>query len=215
MTRKWFLGLGLATTTALGGALAVPALAQGPGGDRGHEGRGMSGPGAMGGHGAMMEMMQRMHGRDMGMMDGGMMDGMGPMRGMMRAFDADGDGSLTPDEFRTGLEGRLSEFDADGDGSLSIDEFEALHSAMVREQMVDRFQHLDNDGDGAVTSEEITAPADQMERMQQMRQRMMDTAPGQRSGQGAGMMQDMNPGGGMTDDGPTDPGTMQGGPSGQ
>ena len=42
--------------------------------------------------------------------------------------------------------------------------------------MVDRFQYLDNDGDGEVTSEEITAPADQMERMQQVRQRMMDAA---------------------------------------
>lgn len=200
MRRNWLLALGLATTTALGGAIAIPALAHDPGDAHGHETRG-SGGGMMGGdHDGMMEMMQRMHGQGTGgmmggMRDGGMMGGMGPTGGgmmddMTQAFDADDDGTVTPDELRTGLEGRLSEYDADGDGSLSIEEFEALHSAMIREHMVDRFQHLDNDGDGEVTAEEITAPADRMQRMQQRREQMMQSAPGRTPERGPAMMQD-------------------------
>ena len=106
--------------------------------------------------------------------------------GMMQMFDTDGDGTTTPEEMRTQLEAKLSEFDSDGDGSLSITEFEALHSAMIREMMVDRFQHLDADGDGAVTPEEMAAPADRMERMQMIRSNMADDAP-VRPGNGQGM----------------------------
>ncbi len=160
MKRDWILALGLATTTALGGAIAIPALAHGPGDE---------------------------HGREMGGDHGGMME-------MMQAFDADADGTVTSDELRTGLEGRLSEYDADGDGTLSIDEFEALHSAMIREHMVDRFQHLDNDGDGEITAEEIAAPADRMQRMQQRREQMMQSTPGQQPERGPAMMQDMEQG---------------------
>jgi hypothetical protein len=85
------------------------------------------------------------------------------------ASDTDGDGIVSPEELRTGLQAKLGEFDADGDGSLSISEFETLHSAMIRETMVDRFQYLDADGDGIVTAGEMTAPADVMTRMQSMR----------------------------------------------
>ncbi|MFC6639904.1 EF-hand domain-containing protein [Sulfitobacter sediminilitoris] len=118
----------------------------------------------------MMGMMKRMHGE---MMSGGMMGSMGPMGGnMMQMFDADGDGTVTPDEMRTQLQAKLTEFDSDGDGALSIAEFETLHSAMIREMMVDKFQHLDADGDGAVTAEEMTAPAEMMDRMEKMRAKM-------------------------------------------
>jgi Ca2+-binding EF-hand superfamily protein len=123
----------------------------------------------MGNMGGMMDMMKRMHGN---MMSGGMMGG-----GMMKMFDIDGDGITTPEEMRMQLQGKLSEFDGDGDGSLSITEFEALHSAMIRELMVDRFQHLDADGDGAVTPEEMAALADGMERMQMMRSNRADAPP--------------------------------------
>lgn len=162
------------------GALTLPTLAQEADSDGVH-GR-MSGSGKNGG--SMMQMMGQMHGMmapgmmgDRGMMGGmgmmgdhGMMSGMGAMSGVMQAFDTDGDGTVTPEEVRSGLENRLAEFDADNSGTLSIDEFEALHSAMVRETMVDRFQAFDNDGDGEVTPEEITAPADQMQRMQRMQE---------------------------------------------
>lgn len=108
-----------------------------------------------------------------GMAGMGMM-GPGGMRGagMMNMLDQDGDGDVTPGEARAVLEGLLAEYDADGDGTLSIDEFETLHSALVRSTMVDRFQHLDADGDGEVTAEEITAPADLMERMRANRARV-------------------------------------------
>jgi Ca2+-binding EF-hand superfamily protein len=36
---------------------------------------------------------------------------------------------------------------------------------MLRETMVDRFQHLDADGDGAITSDEMSAIANRMKRM--------------------------------------------------
>ena len=133
------------------------------------------GPGMMGNMGGMMDMMRQMHG---GMMGGGMMGGMGPMGGsMMQMFDSDGDGTVTAEEMHARLQAQLAEYDSDGDGALSIAEFETLHSAMIREMMVDRFQHLDADGDGSVTSEEMAAPADMMERAQIMRNRMMAAQP--------------------------------------
>ena len=138
--------------------------------------------GMMEGMDGMMDMMQRMHGN---MMGGGMMGVMGPMGGgMTKMLDADGDGKVTPEEMRTQLQAKLAEYDGDGDGSLSIAEFETLHSAMIREMMVDRFQHLDADGDGSITAEEMTAPADKMERMQKMRDAMGQMEPGDGPGMG-------------------------------
>jgi Ca2+-binding EF-hand superfamily protein len=115
----------------------------------------------------------------------GMMHNRGPemMGMMMQKFDTDGDGTVTPDEMRTQLQAKLTEFDSDGDSTLSIAEFETLHSAMIRETMVDKFQHLDADGDGAVTAEEMTAPADMMDRMEKMRAKM-GMMQGQQEGDG-------------------------------
>jgi len=140
------------------------------GGKGGHGGKGgQGGMGGMMGNQDMMQMMMRMHGRMMGGMGGGKSGGMGMMgaqggmggSGMMggadifKSFDADGDGKVSPEEIRAGLDAQLEKYDADGNGSLSIAEFEALHSAAIREMMVDRFQTLDNDGDGQVTKDEI------------------------------------------------------------
>ena len=194
MRRTWILALGLAATTALGGALALPALAHGPGGD----GPGRSGhEAARGEHGGMMEMMQRMHGQ--GTNGRGIMGDMGPMGAMMEAFDADGDGTTSPDELRAALQAQLAEYDADGDGTLSLGEFETLHAAMTRAVTVDRFQALDNDGDGRVTADEITAPADRMARMQARRDQMMQQAPGRATMPMQGMDDSM-----MDDDAPGD-----------
>ena len=132
-----------------------------------------------------------------GMMDGrgqfGMTGGIGQMSGgMSDMFDADGDGSITPDEVRDGLKSKLAEYDANGDGSLSIAEFEALNSAMIREAMVDRFQFFDNDGDGQVTEDEMSALANRMDRVQQMRAQFVGrdgTPPAQRPGQNMPMGQ--------------------------
>lgn len=123
----------------------------------------------MGGHGSMPMM-----GGDMGMMRGGAGGhDMSMMHSMMGMLDADGDGTVTPDEARQGLQAQLSEYDADGDGTLSLSEFETMHSAIIRETMVDRFQFLDDDGDGQVTANEIVKPADHMERMRKRREGMM------------------------------------------
>ena len=124
----------------------------------------------------MMGMMKHMHGE--------MMGGMGPMGGdIMQKFDKDGDGSVTPNEMRTQLQAKLTEFDSNGDSALSIAEFETLHSAMIREIMVDKFQHLDADGDGTVTAQEMTAPAEMMDRMEKMRAKM-GMMQGQQEGDG-------------------------------
>ena len=91
----------------------------------------------------------------------------------------------------------MKQYDADGDGTLSIAEFEALHNAMTRNFMVDRFQALDEDGDGKITAAEMAAPAKQMERMQMMRSQA-PAAPdgqmpmGQGNGSGNGTMMNGN-----------------------
>lgn len=156
------------------------------GGQHGSGSRGMAG--GQGGHGGngmmnpeMMQMMMRMHSQMMGgggMMTGGMMGGGMMGNPMFKSFDTDGDGRVSPEEMRAGQKAKLEQFDADGDGSLSLDEFEALHSAAIRERMVDKFQALDNDGDGQVTSEEMAAPARKMERMQRMRAEPGQKHPG-------------------------------------
>lgn len=180
MDHKTLLAATALAATVIGGA----AFAESHHGHKGKTGSneqaGMmhnGGPGMM----DMMGMMKRMHGE---MMGGGMMGGMGPMGGdMMQKFDTDGDGTVTPDEMRTQLQAKFTEFDSDGDTALSIAEFETLHSAMIREMMVDKFQHLDADGDGAVTAEEMTAPAEMMDRMEKMRAKM-GMMQGQQEGDG-------------------------------
>ncbi|WP_084627423.1 EF-hand domain-containing protein [Sediminimonas qiaohouensis] len=161
-------------------------------------GGGMSGMGAMGGPAGMMQ--GGMPG--IGPMGGagGMMGGHGAMMGggmmaMMETLDADGDGTVTPKEAQEGLQSLLADYDADGDGSLSLDEFETLHSALIRQTMVDRFQFLDADGDGQITQGEVVKPADRMERMQSLRKRMMQgfgnmPGAGPMGGRGQGMMDD-------------------------
>jgi hypothetical protein len=183
MNRKTILAATVLAATAIGSVAFADSNHghQGQPGSNGREGMMMQdgGPGMMG-------MMQRMHGSVMG---GGIMDG-----GMMQMFDADGDGTVTPEELRTQLQAKLTEYDGNGDGSLSIAEFETLHSAMIREAMVDRFQYLDTDGDGAVTAEEMTAPAIKMERMNMMRagQGQMQGQPGSGQGMGNGTMMNDN-----------------------
>ncbi len=137
------------------------------------------GPGMMGGYGpGMMGGYGPGYGPG-GMMGGGMMMGPGFMGGH-EEFDADGDGRITFDEMREGMDALVSEHDADGDGGLSLEEFEALHQAMMRDHMVDRFQLLDEDGDGEVTRDEMHEPARMFDRMRRFwsgdtpRGRMMD-----------------------------------------
>ena len=82
---------------------------------------------------------------------------------------------MTPEELRGRLQTLLTDNDADGNGTLSLDEFADLHAALIRESIVDRFQFLDDDGDGAVTAAEIAKPARLLEQMQGAQGSMMQT----------------------------------------
>ncbi len=123
---------------------------------------------------AHMKQMMQKHMKMMGaMMDGSKMGQHTPMgREFMGMLDMDGDGSTTSEEARTQLQKILKENDTDGDGSLNISEFEDFHSRLIREKMVDRFQHLDADGSGAITAEEIVSPAENIERNQSKMKKM-------------------------------------------
>ena len=112
-----------------------------------------------------------------GMMDGqggmmgGMMSGMmgSMMTGMnsyaMRTFDANKDGTLTPEEMTAGMQAEVATYDTDTSGSLSLAEFEAMHAAHTRTMMVRAFQMHDEDGDGQVTEAEIATMAAMMQMM--------------------------------------------------
>lgn len=139
----------------------------------GQGGPGMSG--GMMGNPEMMQQMMQMHQNMGSMMGGkggpGMMGGHGAgmMGGLFGDLDTNGDGTVTAEEAHDGMQAGLEAHDADGDGSLTLEEFQELHAESIRTRMVDRFQALDEDGDGKVTADEITAPADRMARMQELR----------------------------------------------
>lgn len=151
MQRKTILTLGALAATAVFGAASLTAIA-GPG-----HGPGEFVPGAFG----PAPMMQR----------GGMSHG--PMAAMtdspvFRSFEADADGTVTPQEAEAGLAALHATHDADDDGALSAGEFAALFAAVTRGFAERPFAMLDADGDGALTAEEMAFPAQMMARMQVM-----------------------------------------------
>lgn len=154
-------------------------------------------------HGPMHDRMHdQMHGSDWRDMHSRMPSGdrhhmKGMMGGMMRQMlDANGDGTVTPMEASTQPQALLSKYDTDANGTLSISEYEVLHSAMIREKMVDRFQHLDANGDGQITSGEMNAPAERMKKMMhmQMPMHMQMTPQEPKMQRGMDQMQDMDHG---------------------
>lgn len=185
MKRTYITAIAVTVILSGGGA----ALAQGQHG-HGQQPSGKSGMmdgGMMPMHRNMMQGAGMMQGG--GMMDGGMMQGKGLMGPQFRALmDANGDGKVEPAEARAQLQKLLQENDTDSDGTLSLSEFEVLHSRLIRETMVDRFQHLDNDGDGAITAEEMAAPAKQMERKQRRMEMMQKSSGASNEGMGSGGM---------------------------
>lgn len=116
----------------------------------------------------MMNMMMQMHasmkeGRmAMDMMDRDMMALMQSAMGHSPDAGTDGSAALSGEESQQRMQSMLTMADEDGDGSLTLGEFEALHTKMMRDRMVDRFQHLDSDGDGKISGEEIAAQAKRM-----------------------------------------------------
>jgi len=74
-------------------------------------------------------------------------------------IDANGDGSITPDELRAMETSRFAEMDTNGDGSLDKDELLAAMTAEASERagkMLDRMiAWNDADGDGALSESEM------------------------------------------------------------
>lgn len=61
----------------------------------------------------------------------------------------------SPAEINAERAALLAQADADGNGTLSADEFKTFES-LVRDKMAERhFTHLDTNGDGAVSLEEL------------------------------------------------------------
>ena len=101
-------------------------------------------------------------GDPIGMMgdQGGMMASM--MRDVMASFDANADGTLSPEEMTAGIQAELLTYDTDTNGTLSLDEFAVLHAAHIRPMMVRAFQMHDTDGDAQVTEAEMAGMAAMM-----------------------------------------------------
>jgi hypothetical protein len=80
--------------------------------------------------------------------------------GMIQRFDADGDGTLDPDERKAMRDERaarmLSTVDGDGDGRLSRAELEAADNRRLR-RLADDFAKIDADGDSMLSADEIAA----------------------------------------------------------
>ncbi len=139
----------LAAVAALGvGAVAVPVIAQ----QMQHDGMMGDGMGMMGGHDGMMS-------GGMGMM--GMMGG--AQSHAMATFDANKDGTLSPEEMTAGIKAELKTYDTDANGTLSLEEFAVMHAAHTRPMTVRAFQIHDADGDAQVTEVEMTAMAAMMQ----------------------------------------------------
>lgn len=154
MKRKTIFASAAVAAVVIAGAVAIPAIAAGPGGwgpmgcDRG--------PGMM---------MQRMHG---GM---GWHRGPGRMGGFANnpvflSFDSDKDGTVTAAEAEAGIDGLRKTYDADSDGALSRAEFDALFAEVTRSFAERPFTMLDADEDGKLSAEEMQFPAKMMARMQ-------------------------------------------------
>lgn len=77
---------------------------------------------------------------------------------MFERFDANQDGVITQAEIDEVRSSRLAAFDADGDGSLTLEEYQVLWMDAMRPRMVRAFQRLDTDGDAIVTVEEFVEP---------------------------------------------------------
>jgi hypothetical protein len=94
----------------------------------------------------------------------GMGAGMGPGGGAAFAkIDANGDGKITPEEFKAFEDSRMATLDANGDGFVTQDELtaaaEARRAQAMAERQAQRFAMLlkraDTNGDGKLSTEEL------------------------------------------------------------
>ncbi len=75
---------------------------------------------------------------------------------LIQSFDTNNDGQVGLEEIVTARGDRLTEFDADGNGTLNLEEYKTLWVDAYFERLVDDFQNHDDDGNGEVTLEEFT-----------------------------------------------------------
>lgn len=144
-----------------------PCLHHGMGHDMmGHMRQGMMGRGMMS-PGMMQDQGSEMMGQ--GMMSSGM--GRGRMMNRFATVDGNQDGTISADEAAAQSESVFEQIDADGDDSITEEEFMTLqmgpgagrfqaHVNRRMERKQARFQDMDQDDDGTVTKEEFFAAAE-------------------------------------------------------
>lgn len=71
--------------------------------------------------------------------------------------DLNGDGRLSPEEFRTLREQPLQRLDANHDGSISTAEVEADEDRGIASEVASTFKKFDTNGDGSVSKAEMAA----------------------------------------------------------
>ena len=74
----------------------------------------------------------------------------------VESFDTNDDGKVDLDEVVAARVERMTDFDANGDGTLSLEEYKDLWLDAYFEAMVDNFQKHDDNGDGQITADEFT-----------------------------------------------------------
>jgi hypothetical protein len=80
----------------------------------------------------------------------------GYMSAILAMVDGDNDGKITRAEADAFRDVQFAKFDADGNGSLSDDEYIALMEDFRRQMMLARFKRSDANGDGMISKDEMT-----------------------------------------------------------
>lgn len=82
--------------------------------------------------------------------------------GMMMKADANGDGTISKDEFMKFHETKFQSLDKDGDGNVTKEEMTSYHEEK-REKMRDKhFEEADTDKDGKLSKDEMGAHKEKM-----------------------------------------------------
>jgi Ca2+-binding EF-hand superfamily protein len=86
---------------------------------------------------------------------------------LVKEFDKDGDGKLSPDELKAAREElhkrMLKEFDKDGDGKLSDAERQAMNESMRAKFVEEFFKKTDTDASGELSLDELKAAVKKIE----------------------------------------------------